>query len=446
MTQIVGGCTSNRSQITVIVKPKPAPPNVVSPLGLCQYDVVNLSATGQNLRWYYTPTGGAPGVPAITVPTAYEDSLYYFVTQNVNGCESDRARIRVFVSYKPNGVVLPTKLFVCEGEVDTFNYFGNATPPQAIFNWSTANGINRIIFGQGTTGPVVVRFDSAGQHSVRVQVNNRGCLSELASQPITVRSNPRLTYNVKDDACQGETINVALNAIYPQVDSFKYGFPGADVIYGAASGGPYGIRYNTSGLKVISSRAYTRGCTSRLYYDTINVHPLPDVRFTAEKTGICAGDSVLMTVNNGDSTTQYYWTPNYFYSSGNIYSAWGVVKAGGYVKLRAVSKWGCEASDSIQINAKPCCELFFPNAFSPNNDTHNDVFRPVTNGHQEIKTFRIINRWGQVVYETKGDRMGWNGVYNGKDQDVGTYYYYIRYRCSEGDADVEQKGEVLLIR
>ena len=446
VSQTIAGCMSARAQLTVLVKPKPAPPSATSPIGFCQYDVVNLSATGQNLRWYSTPTGGQPGVPSVTVPTAYEDSLYYYVTQSVNGCESDRFRVRVYVSYKPNGIVLPTRLAVCEGELDSFSYFGNATPPQAVFNWSTVNGINHIISGQGTTGPVVVRFDSAGTHSVRVQVNNRGCLSEIASQPVTVRANPRIYFNNPEDACQDEVINVALASITPAIDSFHYTFPGATIIYGTASGGPWGITYHTPGPKVITNTAFSRGCLSRPFSDTINVHPLPDASFTTDKIGICSGDSVQLNVRHGDSDTRYYYTPDNFYQSGNIYQAIGVVKANGYLKVEAVTKWGCKAADSVLITAKPCCELFFPNAFSPNNDNHNDVFRPVTNGHQEIRTFRIINRWGQVVYETKEDRAGWNGQYNGKDQDVGTYYYFISYRCDGSDEFLEQKGEVMLVR
>ena len=438
--------TSPRAQITVIVKPKPAPPTVVSPLGLCQYDTVSLNATGQNLRWYYTATGGQPGVPNIIVPTAYEDSLTYYVTQSVNGCASDRVRIKVYVSYKPNGVVLPTRLAVCEGELDSFNYFGNATPPQAVFNWSTVHLNNHIISGQGTTGPVVVEFDSSGTHFVRVQVNNRGCLSEIASQPVTVRPNPRIFFDVKENACQDEIVNVALSTISPGIDSFHYMFPGATIVYGAASGGPWGITYHTPGPKYITDTAFSRGCHSRPFVDTINVHPLPDARFTVDLLSICAGDTVHLSMLHGDSDTHYYYTPDNFYDAGNIYHALGTVKADGYIKVRALTKWGCEASDSVHITAKPCCEMFFPNAFSPNKDTHNDVFRPVTNGHQEIKTFRIINRWGQVVYETKEDRAGWNGQYNGKEQDVGTYYYYISYRCEGSGEFLEQKGEVLLIR
>lgn len=434
-----------RAQITVTVVAKPAPPTVVSPVSVCQYAQYQLIANGQNLKWYQSETGGV-GQPTLIPNTNYVDSTYYYVTQTINGCESDRARIRFNVNYKPVGIVVTSRLFVCEGDTATFNYYGNALP-DAVYNWSTVGGFNEIESGQGGQGPVIVRFDSAGLRQVRVQVNNRGCLSEIATQTVTVRPNPRIKYIAQESACQDEVINVALSEITPLIDSFQYNFPGAEIVYGANTSGPYGIVYRTPGPKVISSFSYSRECPSRLYYDTIMVRPLPDVRFTATSTNICAGDSVLFTaVGSRDSNTQYYWTPDNFFSSGNIFQAWGVVKGMSYVKLAATSQYGCKNSDSMYINARACCEMFFPNAFSPNNDGRNDVFKPVTLGHQEIKTFRIANRWGQVVYETKEDRRGWNGVYNGKDQDVGTYYYYIRYRCNDNTEDLEQKGEFLLVR
>jgi gliding motility-associated-like protein len=67
-------------------------------------------------------------------------------------------------------------------------------------------------------------------------------------------------------------------------------------------------------------------------------------------------------------------------------------------------------------------------------------------GRQEITTFRIVNRWGQVVYETADtDAEGWDGTFAGRAQDMGVYQYYIKYRCLDG-LFYEMKGDVTLIR
>ena len=91
--------------------------------------------------------------------------------------------------------------------------------------------------------------------------------------------------------------------------------------------------------------------------------------------------------------------------------------------------------------------MTFPNVFTPNNDGRNDLFRPITIGRREIKTFRIVNRYGQAVYESKtggGIGWGWNGMFEGKPADVGTYFYLISFTCDK--ETVDQAGEVVLMR
>jgi len=48
------------------------------------------------------------------------------------------------------------------------------------------------------------------------------------------------------------------------------------------------------------------------------------------------------------------------------------------------------------------------------------------------------------VYETKIERSGWNGMFNGEPQPMGTYFYYISYKCD--GKDMEDRGEFLLMR
>ena len=433
-----------RTAILVNVGPKPPPPTVVTPLVYCMGDnALPLTAGGSGLTWYSQPVGGS-GTTTPPIPnTAYEDTLTYWVTQTNTGCESIRSKQVVQIRFKPNGIILGTQQSICQGDVDTFYYYGNGRP-SFIYNFHTNVGTTTLI-NDSVAGRYIVRFDSSGTFPIRMQVNNDGCVSNDMFYYVTVRPSPYMAFTLKPDACVGEVVNVALYYTSANVTNYTYDFDNGNIIYGTATGGPYGISWTTPGTKLLKILGVTTGCPSRLFNNSIRIHPMPDASFTASTLNICAGDTIRFKARSLDSDVHYTWTPDNFFVDGNIYSALGTVYQQGYVKLTATSVYGCVSADSLYITAKPCCELFFPNVFSPNNDGHNDVFKPVTIGHHEIANFRIVNRWGQTVFETKDEKHGWDGTFNGRDQDVGTYYYYIKYICT-GNQYQEQKGEVMLVR
>jgi gliding motility-associated-like protein len=103
---------------------------------------------------------------------------------------------------------------------------------------------------------------------------------------------------------------------------------------------------------------------------------------------------------------------------------------------------GCLRYDTVFIGS--ACPWFIPNAFTPNGDGLNDVFQPITDGNQEF-SFSIFNRWGQLLFETSDPDEGWDGSFNGKESEMGTYVYLLKTVFSNGTARVAQ-GNVTLIR
>jgi gliding motility-associated-like protein len=87
-----------------------------------------------------------------------------------------------------------------------------------------------------------------------------------------------------------------------------------------------------------------------------------------------------------------------------------------------------------------------PNAFTPNGDGMNDVFR-IQNGVKTEKfNLKIFNRWGQPVFETKNWKQGWDGRYRGQPQATGTFIWFMRYTDTRSNKPVERKGSLTLIR
>ena len=91
---------------------------------------------------------------------------------------------------------------------------------------------------------------------------------------------------------------------------------------------------------------------------------------------------------------------------------------------------GTEASDSTEVT--PTSTLTFPNAFSPNHDDINDIYK--AKECQNIVEFHatIFNRWGQKLYEWSDPNEGWDGTYNGKDVKEGTYFVLCKAVGADG--------------
>lgn len=460
VTQSLLGCESERAQITVIVKPKPGIPVVQSPFGLCQYaPPTTFPVQGQDLLWYENPTGGT-GTPIQPIAnTGFVDSFIYYVSQTVNGCESDRALLKVTVNYRPNGIVTASKPFVCEEDTITFTYYGNALP-QATYNWVTPNPGTTILSGLNSQGPLVVRYNIAGNQYVQLQVNNRGCVGDVIRFPITVRPQPKVTYASKSDACIGEVVNLTLQTITNAIQYYNFDFDGGELMYGTANSGPYGVRFATAGTKVIRLTATQDGCSNlRAFTDTIEVHefPVANIEGIVNGTTICSNDSVLFKATPGQDVVganvipyQYAWSPIQFFGN-NVQRSTGVEVFGNLkfttpIILTVTSFYGCVSTDSAFIKVQPCCDVIMPDAFSPNGDGRNDVFRPISKMDQNVVTFRIVNRWGQTVFETKDAfQQGWDGTNRGEAAPMETYFYFLRYQCADGKF-YEKQGEVLLVR
>ena len=102
-----------------------------------------------------------------------------------------------------------------------------------------------------------------------------------------------------------------------------------------------------------------------------------------------------------------------------------------YVTLYA--NLGNEERDSSRICVTISeSKLLMPNAFTPNGDTHNDVYK--AKEYQSIVEFHayIFNRWGQKLYEWTNPAEGWDGNYNGSPVKEGVYFVVVKARGADG--------------
>jgi gliding motility-associated-like protein len=443
VSQTVNGCESDRAIITVIINAKPSAPVVATPVLYCKDDpAIPLTAQGQGLLWYTSSTGGIGSPTSPTPSTTTTGSTYFYVSQSVLGCESDRSAIEVQVNDKRDITLTLDKQSVCQYDTVVASAIGT-NPPGTNYLWSFDGGT--VLSGTGI-GPYLIKWTSPGTKTVIVSSSDAGCIA-VDTAVITVSPAPSASFVLESDACLGEQISV--QAAWGNLGNSAYTWDFGDAIVINGSGpGAYKIKWNEVGPHVVSLVTLEKGCPSEIFYDTIIVHPDPVAKIEAEKTGnVCSGDLIKLNALNssGNNNYNYLWSPKEYFTLAGLQNTVATVKATGFIKLLVEDPYGCTGTDSIFIQTKPCCDIHLPDAFSPNGDGLNDVFRAITLGHHKLTDFRIMNRWGQAVYVGGDIKFGWDGTVGGKAQPIGTYFYYLRYQCGTGEV-IEKKGELTLIR
>jgi gliding motility-associated-like protein len=117
------------------------------------------------------------------------------------------------------------------------------------------------------------------------------------------------------------------------------------------------------------------------------------------------------------------------------------------VKLVATNTaLNCSDSARKTLTVLDFCLIAVPTAFTPNNDGLNDTFWPHNALKADNLVFKVFNRWGQMVFDSKGWRDKWDGKINGQLQPSGVYVWMLSYTHRDTKKQVFQKGTVMLIR
>ena len=179
------------------------------------------------------------------------------------------------------------------------------------------------------------------------------------------------------------------------------------------------------------------------------VHPKPTVDAGSDVT-IVAGASTMLNAT-GSNLESFLWSPAAALSCATCSNPYASPTITTLYKVIGISDKGCKASDSVTVHV--LCnqnQLFIPNTFSPNNDGQNDVFYPRGEGLKTITSFRVYNRWGELVFEKRGILLndkasGWDGSFKGAALSPDVFVYVIEGQCEDGQP-ISWKGDVTLMR
>ena len=116
------------------------------------------------------------------------------------------------------------------------------------------------------------------------------------------------------------------------------------------------------------------------------------------------------------------------------------------VSLVVFNAAGCSDTITQQLKVVSNCRIDIPSAFTPNGDGLNDYLYPL-NAYKAVNlVFRVYNRYGQMVFETRDWQVKWDGTVNGRKQSTGNYTWVLSYTNEDTGKKFNMKGNTVLIR
>ncbi len=430
------GCVKQATDTVVIVaKSRGA---IFGPAELCQGSPATFTATasdpGVHTGWNWTFQNGASSQQQNPPPVIFADSGTFQVRLIVtaNGC-TDTSRQSLLVHPRPDAKISPADALVCLGKSVQLS----SGSPVNSYQWSPAAGLDNAQTPSPLASPVV----STTYHLV--VTSPFGCTG-ADSALVTVASPFQLKVPADTFVCKGSSLRL------PVSGANTYSWIGnTDGLSATRSADP--VATPLSGTNTYTVVGYDApGCFTDTANIRVVVHDLPTIN---HEPGIelMTGSTLTLQASGSSDIITWNWSPPDYLSCTDCAAPVCTPRSEITYIVTGKTQFGCMASDTVLIRLV-CAQdhVYIPSVFSPNNDGHNDRFYIRGNGIKSIRSLRVFNRWGQLVFERRniqaGDAAaGWDGRFKDAPVPTGTYVYTADLECDTG-AVFSLKGTLIIIR
>ena len=352
----------------------------------------------------------------ITNCTINDSKWYRFLIAeptNINSpnCRTTSSPIRLNV-FNKKPVQLQHKNLYCVGDTIQIKNSTNALQ----YNW---NGPNGFLSSDSVVILNNVLTTQQGYYSLQT-ITDGGCINKDSSL-INIKSN-QLTLALPDSLVLCNNASSSLNANNPFITKWLWSNGDTTQQINITAAGKYWVK------------VWDNACMAS---DTtvVKTNRTPIVNLGGNQT-ICFSE--ILKLNASDIVaTSYMW------NTGSIDSVLNITTSGTYSVV--VSNECGSVNSSVDITVEPCAnQIFVPTAFTPNNDSKNDVLKakayfPITDF-----VFRIYNRLGQMIFLSTDINKGWNGEINNKKATTGVYIWELSYK-KNGEV-FQQNGTTVLMQ
>ena len=305
------------------------------------------------------------------------------------------------------------------------------------YKWITGDGYI------GSTRNLTYSFKKAGTYEVVMIVNSSASCADSTSLTITIHPNVYAEFGV-NTACIGQPVIPVNNTIDPGTSVIHYLWDFGNGQTSTLRNPPIQAYPAGAGNYVMSLSVYTDQCpfpintqkrfvviekpvTGKRYPEAYAVTDLP-LQLEARAIGNSAAWTPATGLNDATS-----YTPVFTNSKEHSYN----------ITLKTAA--GCITVDTQVVKINKNIVIYVPNAFTPNDDSRNDVLKPFMIGIKELVYFKIFNRWGELVFETKNISQGWDGRYKGNPVQSHTLVWMLQ-GIGADNKTYNAKGSTVLIR
>lgn len=378
----------------------------------------------------------ANGSGGTVIPNLPQGNYSDFEITGPNGCSTLNTSSQALVEPNAPSITAPNDTTLCMGEKITLSAIN---PDGAAISWNNG-AVDGVEFTAGTIGTTT--------YTVTATINNCTATDQVE---VTVHPKPTPSF-VGDDlsGCAPHTVTFLGSS---GVDNASCNWDFGD---GSTSTACDSVThtYTESGVfDVTLAIESVEGCENvTISSQYIQVFDGPIASFTANPMVTDYNNTEVVFTNTSVNSTNYLWdfgdysaqvtdvNPVHNYPIG--------VTENYFVTLYAFNAMGCIDSISKLIEiGYPLANYTIPNVFTPNGDNDNDFFKLINNENIPELEIIILNRWGNLVFESTDVNFNWNGLLhnNGSECSDGTYFYKIRLKDMNGD-EVEEHGFVQLSR
>jgi gliding motility-associated-like protein len=469
------GCRKDTVRATV-VNPLPIVTVATDSLAICPNGTATFTAsnqlTGTTYTWYTTPTGGTPlttggnytistNGTTITVNNVTASTVLYVQGASTFGCISATRKRVVINVLQP---LLSTTVSVTARAANSVT-FGWTAVANAVSYQVSVNGGAFITPSSGATGLSHTVTGLGILDSARVVVRANGLITCQSSLSNAIKGCSDSQPTVATDSIAVCTNNAPVTPFTAQPLPPNVTFSWYNALAGGTLLGT-GSTYNPGAISTpLTSYNYylqhtnlVTGCTSSLPRTklTLNVlAPLAKPVVTVDTlTGITptsltfqwaavpgAVGGYQVSVNGGPFVTPSSGTFGLVHVVGNLQPSTTVT-----VVVKAIGYLPCQESISNPRTSKTYTnQVYVPNAFNPSSaNPDNRVLRIYGYVIKNLQ-FMVFNQWGEKVFETNNQSVGWDGNYKGKPLPSGVYIYVMKWTHLDGTVN-ENKGSISLIR